>query len=192
MTLPRGEPAARLTLLGVVVAIQNFFELPRGPLRNAIGTPLTGIVVVAALAAMLALTLTALRPKLPAWRWPRSRIVQVVVLALTLLALPIGIGQNVKLLAAGFQAPMYPNDGTTLDHYAAQQLLEGHNPYVTVSLIAAVRLYHQQPDHTTPLGAGSFASLYPDHYPTGQQLTETFDREPSEPPSASPEFESHV
>ena len=192
MALPRGELAARLTLLGVVVAIQNFFELPRGPLRDMIGKSLTGIVVVAALAAMLALTLVALRPKLPRWRWPRSRIVQAVVLALTLLALPIGIGQNATLLAAGFQPPMYPNDGTTLDHYAAQQLLEGHNPYVTVSLIAAVRLYHQQPDHTTPLGAGRFANLYPDHYPTAQQLTETFDHEPAEPPSASPEFESHV
>ncbi len=192
MALPRGELAARLTLLGVVVAIQNFFEMPRGPLRSAIGKPLTGIVVVAALAAMLALLLAALRPKLPSWRWPRSRWVQVVVLALTLLALPIGIGQNAKLLAAGFQPPLYPNDGTTLDHYAAQQLLEGHNPYVTVSLIAAVRLYHQDVTHTTPLGAGSFASLYPDHYPTAQQLATTFDREPAEPPSASPEFESHV
>jgi hypothetical protein len=192
LVLPRGEAAVRLTLLGLVVSIQNAFELPRAPLRAALGTPLTGVVVVVALGGSLALLLAALRPNLPAWRWPRDRRVQAAVLALVLLATPIGIGQSAKLLAAGFQPPLYPNDGTTLDHYAAQQLLEGHNPYVSVSLIAAVRLYHQDPEHTTPLGAGRFAALYPGHYPTKEQLRAVFATEPSQPPSASPEFESRV
>jgi uncharacterized membrane protein len=97
-----------------------------------------------------------------------------------------------KMLAAGFQAPSYPNDGTTLDHYAAQQLLEGHNPYATVDIVSAIHLYHQDPTHTTPLGEGAFANLYPGAYPTRQQINATFASEPSGHPDQVPEFESHV
>lgn len=190
--LPHGDVAARLTLLGLVIALQNFIELPRAPLRNALGKPLTGLVIVVALAVSLLLLLLALRPRLPGWRWLRSRWTQTAVLALTLAACVIGVNQVGALLASGFRAPLYPNDGTTLDHYAAQQLLEGHNPYATVNIVAAVRLYGQDAEHTTPLGEGVFAPLYPHGYPTNEQMRAVFALEPADNPDAAPEFESRV
>ena len=192
LVAPRSDAAARLTLLGVVVALHNLLDFDRRPVRAALGVPLTGALVVAALGGSLILLLIALRPRLPAWRWPRSRRVQVVVLLITLAACPIGLKQVGAMLAAGFQPPLYPNDGTTLDHYAAQQLLEGHNPYVTADIVAAVRLYRQDPEHTTPLGQGAFAALYPAHYPTGAELRSIFATEPAGQPGRVVEFESHV
>ncbi len=189
---PSGEAAARLTLLAFVIALQNVIELPRPLFRDHLGKPLTGLLIVAATGGSLALLLVALRTPLPSWRWPRMRWVQIAALVLTLAALPTGVGQMAKMLAAGFQAPSYPNDGTTLDHYAAQQLLEGHNPYVSVDIVSAIRLYHQDPQHTTPLGQGAFANLYPDSYPTKQQIDSVFASEPRGQPAQVAEFESHV
>jgi hypothetical protein len=189
---PSGEAAARLTLLGLVVALQNLIELPRPLFRDHLGRPLTGLLIVLATGGSLALLLLALRTPLPRWCWPRARWVQIGVLALTLAAIPTGVRQVGVMLAAGFQPPSYPNDGTTLDHYAAQQVLEGHNPYTTVDIIAAVRLYHQVAEHTTPLGQGAFAGLYPNSYPTQQQMERVFAAEPAGHPAQVREFESHV
>src|SRR5258708_31477712 len=119
---PSGEAAARLTLLGLVVALQNVIELPRPLFRDHLGRPLTGLLIVLATGGSLALLLIALRTPLPRWRWPRARWVQIGVLALTLAAIPTGARQLGVMLAAGFQPPAYPHDGTPLDHYAAPQL----------------------------------------------------------------------
>jgi Glycosyltransferase family 87 len=192
LVVPRSDAAVRLTLLGVVVALHNLLEIDRRPVRAALGAPLTGALVVAVLGGSLVLLLVALRPRLPSWRWPRSRRAQIVVLLLTLVALPIGLKQVGVMVAAGFQPPLYPNDGTTLDHYAAQQLLEHHNPYASADIVAAVRLYHQDAEHTTPLGQGAFAAHYPAHYPTAAELRSVFASEPAGQPSRAVEFESHV
>ena len=192
LTVPTGESAARLTLIALVIALQNLIELPRPIFRDHLGKPLTGLLIFAATGGSLALLLLALHSPLPQWRWPRLRWLQIAALVLTLAALPTGVGQVAKMLAAGFQAPSYPNDGTTLDHYAAQQFLEGHDPYATVDIVSAIRLYHQDPTHTTPLGQGAFADLYPNSYPTKQQIDSAFADAPAGHPSQVPEFESHV
>src|SRR5262249_38937752 len=184
--------AVRLTLLGLAIVLQDLIELPRGLLRDHLGGQLTGLLIFVATGGSLALLLLALQARLPAWRWLRSRWMQLGVLVLLLAAVPSGVRQVGVMLASGFQAPTYPNDGTTLNHYAAQQLLEGHNPYVTVQIIAAVQLYHQDPKDTTPLGQGAFAHLYPHSYPTKDQLRQVFAAESAGQPDQSPEFESHV
>ncbi|HEY7849779.1 MAG TPA: hypothetical protein VIC27_06915, partial [Ktedonobacterales bacterium] len=157
IALPTGEVAARLTLLGVVIALHNLLELPRDPLSQAIGAPLTGLLAFLALAVSLALLLLALGERAPRWRWLRSRRAQAVILALTLGAALIGVKQLGTMAVASFQPPFYPNDGATLDQYAAQQLLDGHNPYSATTIVAAVQFYHQKPEYTTPLHAGPFA-----------------------------------
>src|SRR5260370_13249267 len=174
LPLPAGEPAARLTLLGLVIFLQNALEFPRSGVIRALGQPLSNVLAVLALAGSLALLLAALRERVPAWRWLRSRRVQAAVLAVTLLACLPGIHQVGTALTAGFRPPDYPNDGTTLDHYAAQQVLAGRNPYVTVNIVAADQLYHQKPKHTTPLRSRVFGARPWSSYPSQPELRNAF------------------
>jgi hypothetical protein len=193
LAVPADDIAARLMLIGLVVALQNLLEFPRGPLLSLFGLRGTGVVVTLALAGSLVLLLTALRPQVPEWHWPRLRPVQVAVLLATLAAVPTGLHQLGSIATAGFQPAYYPNDGTTLDHYAAMQVLEGNNPYVSSNLISAVRVLGQDPAYTTPLHQGAFSRWPLTEYPTQQQLRAAFAVESASRPSAtSTSFESHV
>jgi hypothetical protein len=150
-------------------------------------------LIFLALGGSLALLLCALAKRPPDWAWLRSRWIQCAVLAVTLGAALLGLRTLGSIAVAGFLSPpSYPNDGTTLDHYAAQELLRGHNPYVTTDIVAAVGLYHQQPDRTTPLHQGAFASLPWTQYPTKAQIASVFRHEPVGQPDRVLEFESHV
>ena len=189
---PTGETAARLTLLGLAIIFQDLLELPRPSYTSAPGKQLLGIGVFLALAGSLTLLLAALRTRVPAWRWLWSRKVQAIVLLLVLAACPTGLIQLGKMATTAFAPAFYPNDGTTLDHYAAQQLLEGHNPYVTTDIVSAIRLYGQDPEHTTALGRGAFAALFPLNYPDPAQLRQVFATEPAGHPNQVVEFESHL
>jgi len=192
LPLPAGEPAARLTLLGLVIFLQNALEFPRSGVTQALGQPLSNVLVVLALAGSLALLLAALRERVPTWRWLRSRRVQAAVLAVTLLACLPGIHQVGTALTAGFRPPDYPNDGTTLDHYAAQQVLAARNPYVTVNIVAANLLYHQNPTHTTPLRCGVFGARPWSSYPSNTELRSAFAAAEAGISAAQCTFESHV
>jgi hypothetical protein len=192
LPLPVGEPAARLTLLGLVIFLQNALEFPRSGVTQVLGQPLSNVLVVLALAGSLALLLAALRERVPAWRWLSSRRVQAAVLAVTLLACLPGIHQVGTALTAGFRPPDYPNDGTTLDHYAAQQVLAGRNPYVTVNIEAATLLYRQNPTHTTPLRCGVFGARPWSSYPSKSELRSAFVAAEAGSSAAQCAFESHV
>ncbi|HLJ82223.1 MAG TPA: glycosyltransferase 87 family protein, partial [Ktedonobacterales bacterium] len=192
LVVPRGETAVRLVLVGIALAFQNYLEFPRNGLNDWLGKPLASIFAFVALAASLTFLVLALRDRVPRWRWLRARWMQVAVLVVTLAACPTGLHQLGVIATAGFQAPQYSNDGTTLDHYAAMQLLEGHNPYVTVSIVSANAALGQDALHTTPLRQGKFATIPWDSYPTKQQIQSVFQSEPAGDPAKVPEFESHV
>ncbi len=192
LTLPRGDTAARLTLLGLVIVLQDLLELPKPSVHSAPWAQLLGIGIVAVLGGSLALLMLALQAKVPPWRWLHSRRMQTLVLICLLAACPTGLLQLGKMATTAFTPPMYPNDGTTLDHYAAQQLLEGHDPYVTTDIVAAIRLYHQDPEHTTALGEGAFAPLFPQRYPDAQTVRKVFATLSAGDPSRVTEFESHL
>lgn len=192
--LPEGDLAARLTLVGLVVLLHNLLEFPRNGVRAVVGKPLTSLLVFLVLGGSLVVLVLALRRRVPRWRWLHARGLQGVVLLALLVSSLVGLHQLGAMAVSAFQPPSYPNDGTTLDHYAAQQLLEGHNPYVTGNVVAAVCLYGQDPEHTTPLGQGRFAADYPNYYPSPAELRAAFGqrcalRQMSPPPV---EFESHV
>ena len=187
------EPTAiRLTLFGLAITLQNGLEFPRGAIRSVLGTPFTAILATAALAGSLALVLAALWRPLVSWRWPRSRMVQIAALVLVLAAVPVGIRQTVVAVTSGFSAPQYPNDGTTLDHFAAIQLLEGKNPYQSSNIVQAVTLLHQDPADTTPLAGGAFSSQFPLHYPSRAQLRTVFSAAKSASATPPAAFESHL
>jgi hypothetical protein len=189
---PDGDTAVRLTLVGAAIALQNLLELPREPITQALGPRLTGVLVVGALAGSLVLLLAAVAVRVPAWRWPRLRWVQALVLAATLCAAVVGVRQVVGILAASVGPPQYANDGTTLDHYAAQELLRGHNPYVTSDIVSAVNSLHQDPARTTPVHRGRFAALPLTEYPSPDLMRQVFKQEPIGQPQRVAEFESNV
>jgi len=192
LTIPTGEWAARLTLVGVVIALHNALELPRDAISATLGKPLTGLIVFVILSVAIGLLLVALRPQPISWRWLHARPLQVVILLLTLGAGVVGVRQIVVAFAGAGATPTYSNDGTTLDQYAAQQLVEGHNPYVTTDIISAVNLYGQKKYYVTPLHRGAFASLPLTQPPSQKQMTAVFDTEPAGQPNKVVEFESHV
>jgi hypothetical protein len=192
LAAPVSELDIRFTLFAVALTLQNALEFPRNIIQNALGKGLTSVLVFLALGCSLALLLVALASTVPSWRWLRSRKLQVALLVLVLAAVPTGLGQLGKSVAAGFQAPSYPNDGTTLDHYAARQLLDGHNPYVTSDIVAANRALGQDATHTTPLRCGAFGGFAPTQYPTNAQLRQAFATEPINQPNKDCAFESHV
>src|SRR5689334_9135369 len=83
LTPPEGEVAARLTLLGLVIVLQDLLEFPRKGIRDALGKPLTSLLVFIVLGGSLVLLFVALHPRLPsrpAWRWLRSRRLHATVL----------------------------------------------------------------------------------------------------------------
>ena len=192
IVVPRRTLAARLTLVALALALQNLLELPRELFSNILGATLTSILVFLALATSIILLLAAIGTAPPRWRWPYRRAPQIVALCLTLVVVPLGAVQIAKIAGASFSAPQYSNDGTTLDHYAAQQLIEGHNPYVTSDIVSAVRFLHQDPAHTTPLRQGAFASRPPTDYPTQAELRAVFAQQPQGQPDAVLAFESRV
>lgn len=192
IVVPRPTSAARLTLVALALALQNLLELPRDPVTHALGATLTGVLVFLLLAASLVLLLAAVGVNPPRWRWPYRRNIQIAALCLTLLVVPLGIFQSAKVVVASFSAPQYANDGTTLDHYAAQQLLDGHNPYVTSDIVAAVRALHQDPANTTPLRQGAFANTPPTDYPSKDELRAVFAQQSIGDPDSEQAFESRV
>ena len=192
IVVPRKTSAARLTLVALALALQNLLELPRDPVTHALGAPATGVLVFLLLAASLVLLLAAVGVKPPRWRWPYRRLVQIAALCLTLLVVPLGIFQSARVVVASFSTPQYANDGTTLDHYAAQQLLAGHNPYVTSDIVAAMRALHQDPANITPLRQGAFANTPPANYPSKDELRAVFAQQPVGNPDALSAFESRV
>jgi hypothetical protein len=192
LVFPEGDVSARLTLLGLVIVLQNLLELPRPAFHTTPLKQLLGILVVLILGGSLVLLLVALRRQVPRWGWLHSRTLQAAVLLLVLAACPTGILQMGKMATSAFAPAFYPNDGTTLDHYAAQQLLEGHNPYISTDIVSAIHIYHQDPEHTTALGQGAFAPLFPLNYPDAALLRKVFAQEPVGHPDQVLEFETHL
>jgi hypothetical protein len=175
----------------LALVLQNLLELPRTVFSNVIGVALTGVFVVLVLAGLLVLLLAAVARQPPRWRWPYRRGVQIAALCLTLAVVPLGAAQCVKIGVASVSAPQYSNDGTTLDHYAAQQLLDGHNPYATSNIVDAVRYLHQDAAFTTPLRQGVFGSRAPGDYPSEAERRAVFDQQAGYP-GGPVEFESQV
>ncbi|HEX9039292.1 MAG TPA: hypothetical protein VF808_20090 [Ktedonobacterales bacterium] len=192
LTPPHGETAARLTLIAVVVALHNLLEAPRDAITRMLGPDATGILTFLTLTLSLALLLTALAERAPTWGWLNNRWVRGAALAVTLGAALIGVRQVGMLVVATTQAPYYPNDGATLDQYAAQQLLVGHNPYVTTNIVAAVGLYRQDSAFTTPLRRGAFAHRTWTSYPSADERRAAFRRQTATLSAEDSAFETRL
>ncbi|MGD9143693.1 MAG: hypothetical protein PVG61_07600 [Dehalococcoidia bacterium] len=80
------------------------------------------------------------------------------------------------------------NDATSLSHQAAQNLLDGKNPYEEANIIAAMIEYNGEIDKITPLREGRFADVFP--YPTLEQLEQFWEDVSLTPEQTPVEIES--
>jgi uncharacterized membrane protein len=174
----------RVTLVALAIFLQTLLELPRDPIRAALGQTPTGLLVMAALAGSLVLLVAAVvLPEHEAAR-PAPRLA-TLALALCLIAGVIGVKQVATILIASVTPTTYYNDGTTLDHYAAELLLRGHDPYQSSSIVAALRFLHEPGQYVTPLRLGAFASRSWLDYPNAAERAAVA-------AGATPALESHV
>lgn len=119
-------------------------------------------------------------------RWQR------IVLILTLILTIAGVIQFGRAIIMCFEAPQFSNDGTSLDTNAAMLLKHGRNPYTDSNMLDMYRLFHLEPDWTTPLRLGQFANRL--DYPSEAEFRSILDTALKAGGAASdaPEFESKV
>jgi hypothetical protein len=192
LALPRGELGVRLTLIAFVIALHNLLEAPRDAVTQTLGAPVTGLLAFLILTLSLWMLLLALWARPPTWRWLRGAWARRLALLVTLSAAIIGLKQVGVMAIATVQAPNYPNDGATLDQYAARQLLEGHNPYGATDIVAAIKRYHQDYSYTTPLRTGPFANRAWTDYPSADERRAAFETQMAGDPSAVTGFETKL
>jgi hypothetical protein len=115
-----------------------------------------------------------------------QRIVLILVL-ITTIAGVVEFGRGVYL--GFFAAPQYTNDGTSLDTYAAMELLQGHDPYANTNIVPIARLFNIDPTWTTPLRAGQLLANHLS-YPTPVELRTVLDTDSKA--GQAVEFEARV
>jgi hypothetical protein len=94
--------------------------------------------------------------------------------------------QALKELEYGFQY----NDGAALTHQAAENLLDGKDPYGNGNIIEAFLKFDGSYERTTPLQVGRFANVFP--YPTREQFKQIWDSAVQNPWPPPPELVSDV
>ncbi|MBN1367299.1 MAG: hypothetical protein JW967_05190 [Dehalococcoidales bacterium] len=82
------------------------------------------------------------------------------------------------------------NDSTALVHQAADNLLEGKNPYAHPNVVQAMQKYNGSFDRFTPLAVGRFAGSFP--YPAPEEFREVYDAAVRNNSEVPPEFENEV
>jgi hypothetical protein len=80
------------------------------------------------------------------------------------------------------------NDATSLSHQAAENLLDGKNPYAESNVVSAMIEFNGMKDKLTPLRLGRFADVFP--YPTPEQLEQLWQEAALDPSRVPPELES--
>lgn len=112
-----------------------------------------------------------------------------ILLILVLVSSLFGVIEMGRAIYGGFfTAPIYNNDGTSLDTNAAILLLEGHNPYADSSILTIARRFPIEPNWTTPLRQGQFSGRL--DYPSINDLRSALDTDLKS--GLAPEFESKV
>jgi hypothetical protein len=181
----------RLLLLGLAIGLQAYQEMPSEWLRGTLGLSGAEVLAFLMMGLSLAILCLAVSPRLPGWLTGKiGRALGKIALVGCLILAVLGLRQVGLMVIESFQAPVYFNDGTLLDHNAAYLLLHGQNPYTNSDIVAAIRNYHQPADFTTPLQQGALA--HQQSYPTKAQLQALLAQEPVGHPDQVLEFESHV
>lgn len=80
------------------------------------------------------------------------------------------------------------NDATAFSQQAAENLLEGKNPYAEANIVTATIKFHGNSEKLTPLREGIFTDVFP--YPTPDELEALWQEAAQDPTRIPPELES--
>jgi hypothetical protein len=135
-------------------------------------------------------------------RWLKPTAITIAVLfcviSLVLIAIAVTIGikslgtdkpeAEISRLMTSLDNVYGYNDATALSHQAAENLLDGKNPYALSNIVTATIEYNAATDKLTPLRVGRFADVFP--YPTADQLKQLWQEAAQDPTHVPPELES--
>ena len=136
------------------------------------------------------------------WRWlkPVALTIAVVFSVVGLLVLAVSStvglesidadrpeGELSRLMTSLDNVYGY-NDATALSHQAAENLLDGENPYAESNVVSAMIEFNGMRDKLTPLRLGRFAAVFP--YPAPEQLEQLWEEASLDPSRVPPELES--
>jgi hypothetical protein len=120
----------------------------------------------------------------------------VISVALVAIVATIGIKSlgtdkpeaEISRLMTSFDNVFGYNDATALSHQAAENILDGKNPYAISNIVTATIKFGAATDKLTPLRVGRFADVFP--YPTTNQLEQLWQEAAQDPTYVPPELES--
>ncbi len=146
----------------------QLFESVIGPVALLLPFCFTGFSL--ALAAYAFLTAAnALKPT----RFLINRRAVIILVIVLFTAATFGVYGVTFMMKNSFSsAPLYSNDGTTIDQSAAITLLNGKDPYGGVNIITAMHALGQSGEFTTPLRQGPFQKNNWLDYPSPQTLNQ--------------------
>jgi hypothetical protein len=101
-----------------------------------------------------------------------------------------GVNSPVDEVVEQLYGSFHYNDGTALCQQAAENLLDGKEPYSNSNIVTAFSTYDSAYDRVTPLKLGRFINDYP--YPSKDEITELWNgalENPAQPPI---EIENHL
>lgn len=98
--------------------------------------------------------------------------------------------EPVSGLFASLEAQPQYSDGAALTHQAAENFMEGENPYATANVMTAMDEFDGPYLHLTPLQEGRFAAVFP--YPSQEQLLQLWNESSLTPDTIPIELESRL
>jgi len=99
-------------------------------------------------------------------------------------------GGQIDEILAGFHEVFQYNDGDILVQQAAENLLEGKNPYAHANIIEGLITYHGAHDRVTPMRIGRFKNDFP--YPPLESIDALVNQAIEDPAHPPAEFVSNV
>jgi hypothetical protein len=134
------------------------------------------------------------------WLKPAAMAVVVIFciigLALLFIGVTIGLksigsddpGGDLSRLMVSLDNVFGYNDATALTHQAAENLLDGKNPYAEANIITAAQEFNIATDKLTPLREGRFVNVFP--YPSPDQMNGIWQEAIQDPTHLPPELET--
>ncbi len=172
-----GTTAEHRVIVSIAGAIllQSANEIPHQLFEAVIG-PAAQLLPFCFTGSSLALAAYAFLNAARGLKSPRfliSRRAAAILAVAVFTAATFGVYGVTFMIKNSFTAsPLYSNDGTTIDQFAAVTLLNGKDPYGGVNIITAMRSLGQSGEFTTPLRQGPFQNNNWLDYPSPQILNQ--------------------
>ncbi|MGH2447995.1 MAG: hypothetical protein ACRDFS_05265 [Chloroflexota bacterium] len=184
-----GSPLlVRIGLITLGLAISTILMVSPGHFRPA-GTVLGGSLVAAGTLLWLAITFVAVQGPERFLCLGLRRFVAGGGLAGLCVLSVFGVWDTAMGVQQMVHHAPYVNDGAVMDLYAANRLLQDHDPYIKTNIVVALAAIDAPATTTTPLMDGQFRGAR--SYPSDQAVSQAFDYVfTHRPHTIPPEFES--